>query len=360
MRIVQIIDSLEVGGAEKMAVNYANALSERIEFSGLVTTRNEGDLKVQISAKVNYLFLEKQKTIDFSAALRLKKYCKTNRVDLIHSHSSSYFIALLVKLLYPKIKIIWHDHNGMSEYISTKETYALKLASFFFEGIIVVNHKLKHWAEKRLNCRKVIYFPNFTSYGATIAPNTVLEGTPGKRILCLANLRDQKNHFFLLKIAEKLKESNPDWTFHLIGKDFKDKYSKEVKKKIKEKQLDTNVYVYGSRNDVFHIINQSDIAILTSKSEGLPVALIEYGLSKVPVVSTKVGEIPLIISNGINGFITDIDDVAVFLESLQKLIADENVRRKFGNALYDTIMENHSEAGVIEKYLNWIKSLAKL
>ena len=49
MRIVQIIDSLEIGGAEKMAINYANALSAKIEFSGLVATRAEGKLKNQLS-----------------------------------------------------------------------------------------------------------------------------------------------------------------------------------------------------------------------------------------------------------------------------------------------------------------------
>ena len=73
MRIVQVIDSLEVGGAEKMAVNYANALSERIDFSGLIATRAEGNLKKQLNGKVSYLFLNRKGTIDFSAALRLKK-----------------------------------------------------------------------------------------------------------------------------------------------------------------------------------------------------------------------------------------------------------------------------------------------
>lgn len=42
MRILQIIDSLAIGGAEKMAVNFANALVEEVEFSGLVATRKEG------------------------------------------------------------------------------------------------------------------------------------------------------------------------------------------------------------------------------------------------------------------------------------------------------------------------------
>ena len=58
MRIVQIIDSLDVGGAEKMAINYANALAETIEFSGIVATRKEGNLKLQIHSKVHYLFLK--------------------------------------------------------------------------------------------------------------------------------------------------------------------------------------------------------------------------------------------------------------------------------------------------------------
>jgi hypothetical protein len=41
MRILQIIDSLDIGGAEKMAVNYANTLSKKIEFSGLVVTEEK-------------------------------------------------------------------------------------------------------------------------------------------------------------------------------------------------------------------------------------------------------------------------------------------------------------------------------
>ena len=65
MRIVQIIDSLEIGGAEKMAINYANALSARYEFSGLVSTRAEGKLLNQWNDSVSYLFLKKKSALDF-------------------------------------------------------------------------------------------------------------------------------------------------------------------------------------------------------------------------------------------------------------------------------------------------------
>lgn len=357
MRIVQVIDSLEIGGAEKMAVNYANALSERIEFSGLVTTRAEGNLKSHLNNSISYLFLQKTSTLDFAAARRLKKYCKDNKVDYLQPHSSSYFIVLLVKFIYPKINIIWHDHNGLSEFISSEKSMALKIASCFFKGIIVVNYKLKAWAEKELNCKKVIYLPNFTAIDKATIAETTLNGISGKRILCLANLRDQKNHFFLLEVAEKLKQSHPDWTFHLVGKDFEDDYSRRLLSSIREKNLESHVFIYGSRNDVKNIINQSDITILTSKSEGLPVSLIEYGLSKKPVVSTKVGEIPLIIKDNINGFIVDANDSDSFYQKLSELIDNDDLRTRMGNSLYQTIMENHSEEGVISNYLNWISGL---
>ncbi|MEK8180214.1 glycosyltransferase [Flavobacterium buctense] len=357
MRIVQIIDSLEVGGAEKMAINYANALSKRIAFTGLVSTRAEGHLKSQLSDSVSYLFLRKTKTLDFSAAFRLKKYCKTNQVEFLQPHSSSYFIALLVKLIHPKIQIIWHDHNGLSEFISTQKSLVLKIASFFFSGIIVVNYKLKDWAEKELNCPKVVYLPNFTNEVSMVKAETILKGSYGKRILCLANLRDQKNHFMLLDVAAKIKASHPDWTFHLVGKDFEDDYSKAVYEAIARKGLTDTVFVYGSKNDVVSIINQCEIAILTSKSEGLPVALIEYGLAKKPVVATNVGEIPLILKNSSNGFIVGVNEVDAFKDSLLALINSEVLREQFGKALHQTIQENHSEEGVITQYLNWIKGL---
>lgn len=357
MRIVQIIDSLEIGGAEKMAINYANALSGTIDFSGLVATREEGKLKNQLSNSVSYLFLKKKSTLDFGAVLRLKKYCKENKVNYLQPHSSSYFTAVLVKFIYPKVKIIWHDHNGLSEFLSIEKSFAIKIASLFFNGIIVVNNKLKTWAERELYCKKVIYLPNFTTIDNPENAETILNGQSGKRILCLANLREQKDHFLLLEIAEKLKHSYPDWTFHLVGKDFKDDYSKQIRATVINKNLEQNVFVYGSKNDIKNILNQSDIAILTSKSEGLPIALIEYGLSKKPVISTNVGEIPLIVKDGVNGFIVNVNDVDLFYQKLLKLITVKDLRVQMGNSLCQTIIGNHSEKGVVTNYLNWVFSL---
>jgi glycosyltransferase involved in cell wall biosynthesis len=192
---------------------------------------------------------------------------------------------------------------------------------------------------------------------SSVEPETTLFGNKGKRILCLANLRHQKNHFFLLEVAQKLKFSHPDWTFHLVGKNFEDDYSREICALIKSKNLEKTVFIYGSKNDSINIINQAEIAILTSKSEGLPVALIEYGLLKKPVVTTMVGEIPLIIQDGINGYIVGVNDVEMFYQKIVKLILSDAFRIGFGISLHQTIIENNSEEGVVAKYLQWITSL---
>jgi glycosyltransferase involved in cell wall biosynthesis len=84
--------------------------------------------------------------------------------------------------------------------------------------------------------------------------------------------------------------------------------------------------------------------------------LIEYGLLKKPVVTTKVGEIPLIITHEVNGFIVDRKDAEKFYLHLTKLIKDVAMRSILGDALYQTISENNSEEAVVGNYLNWLKN----
>jgi glycosyltransferase involved in cell wall biosynthesis len=354
MRIIQLIDSLEAGGAERMAVNYANVLVNSVSFSGIVATRKEGTLLSEINPKVSYLFLNKKKTIDFGAIFRLKKYVKENSINVIHAHSSSFFLAFLLKIIYPSIKIIRHDHYGNSDFLDTRPFLILKITARFFDGVIAVNQKLKIWSEQKLGSKNVIYLPNFPLEQKSIIEKSVLKGMEGKRIVCLANLRAQKNHFLLLEVAKKMQEFHSDWSFHLVGKDFEDDYSKNIKKEIEKLNLEKNVFIYGTREDISIILNQSTIAILTSQSEGLPLSLLEYGMYRKPCVVTAVGEIPTIVKNRKNGFIVPSNQSDLFCNSLVELIENENLRTIFGDAIYETISEQYAPEKVIKHYLNWL------
>lgn len=353
MRILQLIDSLEAGGAEKMAVNYANSLLDYFSFSSLVVSRKEGLLKEQLKKEVAYLFLKKKAAFDLMAILKLRAFVKQNRIDLIHAHGTSFFLAFLVKMTMPRLKIIWHDHYGNSEFLEKRKTLAIKFCSLFFYGILSVNTKLEAWARNKLYAKRIVYLPNFVSFEDSEESQTVLKGEAGKRIICLANLRPQKNHFLLLEVAKKIKAKFPDWSFHMVGKDFNDAYSKEIKKMVSA-GLSETVFLYDSRKDIQNILQQSEIAVLTSSSEGLPVALLEYGYYQKAVVATDVGQISAVITDHANGFLVDSSDEIAFCAKLELLLTDALLREQFGKALKSTIDERHTAAAILDRYLKFI------
>ena len=355
MRILQLIDSLEVGGAERMAVNYANALSTRVAFSGIVSTRKEGALRSRIDKNVFFECLNKRFTFDLISIVKLSRICKSNKVDLIHAHGTSYFSAFLLKLILPKIKIVWHEHAGVRSEKNSIHNITLLIFSRFFSGIIVVNHNLENWCRNKLSFNQVIYLPNFTSFNSNETKNTILTGIEGKRIVCLANLKHPKNHHLLLEVAIKLKHSYPDWTFHFIGKDFQDDYSDQLKTSIKTNDLVKNVFIYDICEDIDNILQQASIGVLTSSFEGLPVALLEYGFHRKAVVVTNVGEIPQIVEDNVNGFVVPSNSVDLFYKKLEKLVSRPDLITIFGNGLHETIINNHKEEAVMTKYINWIR-----
>ena len=357
MKIIQLIDSLDSGGAERMAVNYANALVDEIGFSALVATRKEGVLKNELNPSVCYQYLNRKGIIDLNAILRLRDFCKTHSISIVHAHGSSFFTALLLKFIHYKIRIVWHDHNGDRNSQSRWSNKILWISSNFFAGIIVVNHRIEEWINSKMACGNVIYLPNFTQFSVFQNVLTKLKGSSGKRILHLANLRDPKNHQLVLDVAVLTKETYPKWTFHFVGKDLDDEYSRNLKVFIKESGLQETVYIYGSKTDTGNIISQCDIGVLSSDYEGLPVSLLEYGMYSKAVVATDVGEIPLLIDNGSNGYICPAGNAEKFYESLSALIANPDLRLEFGKRLALTVGEHNSKQVVIAQYIKWLEDL---
>jgi len=162
MRVMQVIDSLNVGGAEVLAMNIANELSVMGLESHLCVTRQEGHLKHNINHKVKYVFLGRKRTLDFKSIYRLFNYVRKNKIEVIHAHSSSFFMGFCIKILSPNIKLVWHDHYGDSEFANKRPNRkVIKLASRFFHSIITVNSILKKWSEINLHCKNVFYLNNF-------------------------------------------------------------------------------------------------------------------------------------------------------------------------------------------------------
>ncbi|WP_372758029.1 glycosyltransferase [Mariniflexile sp.] len=354
MKVLQLIDSLHAGGAERVAVNYANALSTRIDKSYLCATREEGLLKDSILKDVGYLFLKRKSTLDFKAIKRLHKFVKAERIDKLHAHASSFFIGTIIKVLNPRVLLIWHDHYGESEFLRNRPILVLKCCSWFFSHVITVNTKLENWSKNVLQIKAVSYLPNFARAN-DVKAETELKGEDNKRIICLANLRPQKDHINLLNAFIEVRALKPDWTLHLVGHYNEDDYYKTIKRIILQQHLENHVFIYGSRPDVYHILSQSSIGVLASKSEGLPVALLEYGLAKLPVVATNVGDCKNVISNKAEGILVDAQNSKELAEALLVYINDLDLRNQVAENLHLKVMSTFSETNVMESLLNIYK-----
>jgi glycosyltransferase involved in cell wall biosynthesis len=357
IRILQIIDSLEAGGAERMAVNYANALSEEIFISALVATRKEGILKRQLDEKVSYLFLNRKNTVDLKSIFRLRSFVYKHKINIIHAHGTSFFLAFLLKVVYPRIKIIWHEHYGARETQSRMDNIMLFLSSVFFASIFVVNHQLEIWVKNNLFRAKVCFIPNFATLDQIQQKTTFLRGNDKKRIVCLANLKNPKNHLAILRTFKNLGLSNLGWSLHLIGKDYQDDYSIILKDFIQENNLDNSVFICGSKNDIQNILTQATIGILASTAEGFPVTILEYGLAKLAVVSTNVGYCSEIIQDNVSGLLFNPSDNLQIENQILKIISDKQLRDKIALELHKSVLNNYSQDKVIAVLLSCYKRI---
>jgi len=348
-RVLQLIDSLAAGGAERVSVNLANALSEVGIKSFLCATRKSGPLEQFIDPNVKKLILHKTSTIDMKAIYTLVKFIKDNEINIIHAHSSSFFMAVLCKP-FTGAKIVWHDHYGKAEQLNQRPVGAIKKASYFFDYVISVNEKLALWSKNNLyiNNKQVVFLQNFAQLSFQDS-SPELPGTKKTRIVCLANLRPQKDHITLLKAFKEVLKNHADWHLLLVGLDSDDDYSDLIKSYILEQGLENNVHLLGSRNDTADILVNSTIGVISSESEGLPVALLEYGLAKLPVVSTDVGQCADVLGDGKYGEVVPAKESEILFEMIKRLIGNEELRRSLAQKYHTHVLRNYSKKSVIDQ-----------
>lgn len=354
MRVLQLIDSLQPGGAEKMAVNMANALVPHVDGTFLCCTRQEGMLKDEIKQEVGYLFLNKKSRFDLMALMLLKKYIKEKEIDIIHAHGTSFLGAFLIKVTNPSLKLVWHDHLGSR---ATKSIYSfpvLYFCSLFFAGVIAVNENLLVWANSNLLCNNIIFIPNFLP---TKGLNFSGLRQNGKNfsLVYVANLKKPKNHLNLLKAFKMTLEKFPDSLLYLAGKRYNDDYEKNILDYILLEDLQKKVFLPGETSEIGKYLDMADIGVISSDSEGLSMALLEYGLAGLAVICTDVGENAAVI--GPSGKIVEINNPKALAEKIIFYLENEKERKQDAENFHKLIVKNYTEDKVIPEVVKLYKSL---
>lgn len=353
MKVLQLIDSLAIGGAERMAVNMANVFCDNRIENVLVCVRSNGPLIAFLPENFKVVELNKNSFFDIGAFRKLSVVIKRERPDIIHAHSTSIYWAIVLKFFFPKIKLVWHDHDGLSEGLKETDRKTLKFFSGYIDGIISVNHILKFWSERNMRGKKIIYLRNFPYLKPLIT-----ERKEKFIILHLANLRPQKDHFTLIEAIRILKERDLE-TFEVwcAGADNGDSYSLSLRKIINEYDLEGEIKFLGEVENTNSLLAKASLGVLTSISEGLPVSLLEYGLAALPVVVTNVGQCAEVVGHSQIPVLISRQNQDELVEAIEWHIKNRDESIQWGLSFKNRIITEYGSINFVNDYLDFIKDI---
>lgn len=350
IRVMHVIDSLVLSGAEMVAVTLANSLPTDQYHVHLCASRAEGPLRERIEPHVQFLSLKRRHRFDVAALQHFIHYLQQHDIQIIHAHSSSLFISLVSALRPPHARIIWHDHFGryMTE---QRPAWLYRLALSRTGGVISVNQPLAAWAREAAHVPsdRVWYIPNFVTLKSASDKQIDLPGTSGYRMVCVANLRPQKDHFNLLAAMQHIIMREPRAHLLIIGGETDIDYARRIKETINDYKLQAHVSLLGQRQDVADILDQCDIGVLSSQSEGLPLSLLEYGTAGLAAVATDVGQCAEVLDEGRVGLLVPKQQPEQLADALITLLASSEKRHYYSRAFQQFVADNYSKEAIIQQ-----------
>ncbi|WP_396148786.1 glycosyltransferase [Flavobacterium sp.] len=320
MKIIQVIDQLNVGGGEKVFVDMCNILNKNnIEVSAMFLLE-AGVLRTQLDSNIPYFEVKRIK----KWSLKKIQYCSLilNKFDIIHCHFRHvYRYISLVNLLFPiKGKIIFHDHYGLIE----KDTKVPFLFSTLFKPnyYIGVSKTLTYWAEKKLKVHKDRIFK---LENIIIKTETIELSDKKFDFILVSNIKPIKNNIFAVKLAKKLNKS-----LLLVGQNQNDNYFNELSNLANE----SNVVVETNITNAQIILQTAHFGLHTSLSETGPLVLIEYIAHKLPFLAFETGEVSITLKKYFPDFFINSFEIDEWEERISLIQS-----KQYQDDLFDKVFE---------------------
>ena len=348
--VLQVCDSLAAGGMERVAINLANALPTDRYRSHLCATRAEGDMAELVQPHVGRICLHRTRRFETAAIRKFIDYIRQNEIQIVHAHGTSLFLSVAAAAFKPHPLVIWHDHFGRYA-TEERSVWLYRLAARRIDAVITVNQPLADWARRRLQvpADDVSYIPNFVCESSNHDKPASLPGKRGLRIICVANFRPQKDHLNLLAAMRSVLCTVPEAHLILLGHGTESDCFKTVQNEIGNNGLNGHVSVLGPRKDVHAVLKGCDVAVLSSMSEGLPLALLEYGMAGLPVVATQVGQCEEVLSNGRCGILVPPRDPLRLAAAMMTLLKSGQKRRELGGKFNARVQRVYSARRVMQQ-----------
>jgi glycosyltransferase involved in cell wall biosynthesis len=163
----------------------------------------------------------------------------------------------------------------------------------------------------------------------------------------VANLRAQKDHLTLIRAMASVISQVSDAHLLLVGAPTEEDYARLVRDEITCQRIDRHVSVLGERDDIFAILKSCDIGVLSSASEGLPLALLEYGLARLAVVATAVGQCADVLDHGRVGILVPPESPNELAAAMVSLLRSVERRAQMGLELQQRIQRYFSRESAV-------------
>lgn len=369
LKILYVITKGNFGGAQRyvfdlatnlpkeefdvaVAMGEGNALKERLEKLGIRTIKIVG-LKRDIN-----IFGE------IMSFFHLIKLFKEEKPDIIHLNSSKVgAIGALAGRLTKVPKIIFTGHGWA--FNEKRNIISRSIITFIHWFTIIATHTtiaVSGRIKDQISIfpftkNKISIIHNGISYIEFLskedARSQLSDNKDGLWIGTISELHKNKGLDFIIKAFTKIKSQHPDTHLFIIGGGEEEKNLKSL---IKKHSLESQIHLLGFRENASKFLKAFDIFTLTSRTEAFPYAPLEAGLAELPVIASRVGGIPEIISNKENGILVEPGNIFEIQFALRDLLNSETKRLSYGKLLSSKIEKEFSLGEMLKKTISLYKS----
>ena len=301
---------------------------------------------------------------DLKALFKLVNLIRTFKPDIVHTHTAKAgVLGRIASILSGHKSIRIHTFHGhlLHGYFGKFKTllviYLERALALSTTKIFAVGSKVK---DDLVNVKiapkdKFIVMPPGLELRDMPTRQEALKslGLDPSKIYCsfIGRITQIKRPDRFLSVVENSKKRNLNLHFIVAGAG--DLLEETI---ANSKTRDLPITFLGWREDIETILSASDIVILTSDNEGMPLSLIQAGMAGKPVVTTNVGSVEEIVKDGVSGYITDFNPDQLS-NSLEKLSTDPDLRNSMGKAAVELTTTNFGVMRLVTDHQKIYQSL---
>lgn len=329
--IVHFIYRLDVGGLEQVVLQTISGLPKYKHI--IISLTSKTDFADNFPDSVDIICLNKQPGNSLGIYFKVYKLLRVIKPDVFHSYNLAGIEFQPMAFLAGIKKRVQSEHGTGTKYfhqISKPHAFIRYVCSKFCHRVITVNERLAQWLQQDVHVKpdKIQLIENGIDINKYQQAGLAREKTNQSiRFGSVARLAPEKDQATLIRAFAYLLAQPSVKTTKLSLDIWGDgPLKRELINLCKELNVLDKVRFRGVTNNVPQALAQLDIFVLSSSSEAMPMTILEAMASSLPIISTRVGNIPEHISNSEAGVLVDVGNIHQLADAMQKLANDNDYR----------------------------------